>query len=97
MRNAVIKLVAVVSLVFCLVFSWTITPALAFNFSSLSTLMVTSTDQPEDNIYRVIVNSSEKYSLWLAHLEIPAGWTDAGKQGSKTECIAYIQEIGKDK
>jgi MbtH protein len=51
----------------------------------------------EDNrIYKVVVNHEEQYSIWPAEKENPNGWTDAGKSGSKTECLAYIKEVWTD-
>ena len=52
---------------------------------------------PEDNtIYRVIMNDEEQYSIWPAEREIPLGWRDAGKTGTKAECLAYIEEVWTD-
>ncbi|TKC98579.1 MbtH family protein [Polyangium fumosum] len=46
--------------------------------------------------YLVVVNHEEQYSIWPALREIPAGWRDAGKLGSKQECLAYIEEVWTD-
>jgi MbtH protein len=54
-------------------------------------------DDTEDNtIYKVVVNHEEQYSIWQADRENPLGWKDAGKSGSKTECLAYIKEVWTD-
>ncbi len=54
-------------------------------------------DNREDNtIYKVVVNHEEQYSIWPVERENPLGWRDAGKSGSKTECLAYIQEVWTD-
>ena len=42
------------------------------------------------------MNHEEQYSIWPADRELPAGWTDAGKRGSKTECLAHIKEVWTD-
>jgi MbtH protein len=56
-----------------------------------------SRDDSEDTtVYRVVVNHEEQYSIWPAYKEIPAGWRDAGKQGQKAECLAYIEEVWTD-
>jgi MbtH protein len=56
-----------------------------------------SDDQEEDaTLYRVVVNDEEQYSIWPEYKEIPAGWRDAGKQGSKADCLAYIKEVWTD-
>ena len=55
------------------------------------------TDETEDTtLYRVMVNAEEQYSIWPADRELPLGWKDAGKQGLKAECLAYIQEVWTD-
>jgi MbtH protein len=43
--------------------------------------------------YKVIVNDTEQYSIWPAHRENALGWRDAGKNGTKEECVAYIKQI----
>jgi MbtH protein len=45
---------------------------------------------------RVVVNDEEQYSIWFADREIPRGWREAGKQGTKQECLAYIEEVWTD-
>ena len=46
--------------------------------------------------YRAVVNGEGQYSIWFADREIPAGWSDAGKGGSKEECLAFIEEVWTD-
>ena len=54
-------------------------------------------DAPEDmTIYKVVVNHEEQYSIWPADREIPAGWRDAGKNGLKADCLAYIRQVWTD-
>lgn len=45
----------------------------------------------EDAIYKVLVNGEEQYSLWPDYKEVPAGWREAGKQGSKADCLAFVE------
>ena len=47
-------------------------------------------------IYKVVVNDEEQYSIWFADRENPPGWSDAGKQGPKEECLAYIEQVWTD-
>jgi MbtH protein len=47
----------------------------------------------EMRLYKVVVNDEEQYSIWLADRENPPGWSDAGKEGPKEECLAYIEEV----
>ena len=54
-------------------------------------------DEREDTtIYKVVVNDEEQYSIWPADRENPLGWRDAGKQGTKAECLAYIEQVWTD-
>jgi MbtH protein len=46
--------------------------------------------------YDVVVNHEEQYSIWPAGRALPAGWRQAGKSGSKSECLAYIEEVWTD-
>src|SRR5687768_10462766 len=56
-----------------------------------------STEEREDNTtYKVVVNHEEQYSIWPADRENALGWNDAGKTGSKAECLAYIKEVWTD-
>jgi MbtH protein len=53
--------------------------------------------QEEDKtIYKVVVNHEEQYSIWPAYKDIPQGWSDTGKTGTKDECLAYIKEVWTD-
>ena len=45
---------------------------------------------------RVVVNHEEQYSIWPVDRDLPNGWREAGKQGSKEECLAYIKEVWTD-
>jgi MbtH protein len=52
---------------------------------------------PEDTtLYKVVINHEEQYSIWPADRENPLGWNDAGKQGTKDECLVYIEEVWID-
>lgn len=52
--------------------------------------------EEDTTVYKVVVNPEEQYSIWPADRENPGGWRDAGKQGSKAECLAYIEEVWTD-
>ena len=51
---------------------------------------------PVDRKYRVIVNEEEAYSIWLDDRATPHGWKDAGYEGSKWDCLHYIEEVWTD-
>lgn len=53
-------------------------------------------DQNAPTGYRVVVNQEEQYSIWPVDAEIPAGWRDGGRQGSKEECLAHVDEVWTD-
>ena len=56
-----------------------------------------SRDDGEDTtIYKVVVNDEEQYSIWPADRENALGWNDAGKSGTKQECLDYIKEVWTD-
>lgn len=46
--------------------------------------------------YQVVVNHEEQYSIWPTAREMPLGWKAVGKEGSKEECLAYIEEVWTD-
>jgi MbtH protein len=53
-------------------------------------------DLEDQTNYRVVVNHEEQYSIWPVDRELPLGWNEVGKQGSKDECLAYIAEVWTD-
>jgi MbtH protein len=53
-------------------------------------------DEEDNRTYRVVFNHEEQYSIWLAHKELPKGWTDAGVVGSKEDALAYIARVWTD-
>jgi MbtH protein len=54
-------------------------------------------EENEDHtIYKVVMNHEEQYSIWPADLEIPKGWSDVGKSGTKLECLSYIKDVWTD-
>ncbi|WP_437688563.1 MbtH family protein [Sorangium sp. So ce176] len=56
-----------------------------------------ASEEHEDNtIYKVVVNHEEQYSIWPEYRENPLGWRDAGKSGTKAECLEHIKEVWTD-
>ncbi len=54
-------------------------------------------DEEEDTReYTVVINHEEQYSIWFADRELPMGWKEVGKTGTKQECLAYIEEVWTD-
>ena len=49
-----------------------------------------------DEVFTVVVNHEKQYSLWAVDQQIPLGWEEVGKTGSKQECLDYIGEVWTD-
>lgn len=47
-------------------------------------------------LYKVVMNHEEQYSIWPADRSNALGWRDAGKAGSKEECLSYIEQVWTD-
>jgi MbtH protein len=45
---------------------------------------------------KVVLNGEEQYSIWPVTLPNPGGWADAGFQGTKPDCLAWIEEHWTD-
>ncbi len=58
---------------------------------------MSSQDDLEDRrSYKVVINHEEQYSIWFADREPPLGWQEVGVEGSKKECLDYIEEVWTD-
>jgi MbtH protein len=53
-------------------------------------------DEDDQTIYAAVMNHEEQYSIWPADRELPLGWTKVGKEGTKQECLDYIEEVWTD-
>ena len=53
-------------------------------------------EREDKTIYKVVLNHEEQYSIWPAYRENALGWRDAGKSGTKEQCLAYINEVWTD-
>ncbi|WP_432841865.1 MbtH family protein [Dactylosporangium sp. CA-092794] len=47
-------------------------------------------------VFTVVVNHEEQYSVWPAGRDLPAGWREAGVQGTRAECLAHIAQVWTD-
>ncbi len=47
-------------------------------------------------MYLVLINHEEQYSLWPSYKPIPAGWKAIGEERTKNECLAYVDEVWTD-
>jgi MbtH protein len=46
--------------------------------------------------YKVVLNEEDQYSIWPARRANPAGWTDEGTRGTRTECLDHIEVVWQD-
>jgi MbtH protein len=53
-------------------------------------------DDAKTTQYVVLKNDEDQYSLWLKDKTIPMGWAAVGKEGSREECSAYVDEVWTD-
>jgi MbtH protein len=53
-------------------------------------------DEDDRTIYVAVVNHEEQYSIWPEGRELPLGWRDAGKRGTRAEVLAWIEEVWTD-
>jgi len=47
-------------------------------------------------MYLVLTNYEEQYSLWPNYKPTPTGWKAVGGERTKDECLAYVDEVWKD-
>lgn len=50
----------------------------------------------DDRQYKVVMNHEEQYSILPTDRAVPLGWREAGKRGTKQECLEYIREVWTD-
>lgn len=55
-----------------------------------------SANDDSSQLYLVLINDEEQYSIWLKHKQVPAGWRSVGKEGTREECSRYVDEVWTD-
>lgn len=50
----------------------------------------------DDQVYLVVTNDEEQYSIWAENRAIPAGWSAEGFRGSRQDCLDHIDEVWTD-
>ena len=50
----------------------------------------------DGDLFKVLVNDEEQYSLWPSEKTIPEGWSDTGVSGSAEECKVWVDENWTD-
>ena len=58
--------------------------------------LVASDEEDDAIVYAVVINYEEQYSIWPSQKALPRGWRAVGKQGSKADCLKYIDEVWTD-
>ncbi|MCB0752352.1 MAG: MbtH family NRPS accessory protein [Ignavibacteriae bacterium] len=53
-------------------------------------------DNDEKQVWKVVLNHEEQYSIWPADRENALGWKDEGKVGTKQECLDHIKVVWTD-
>ena len=46
--------------------------------------------------FKVVVNHEEQYSIWPMEINDAPGWRDVGVEGTKEECLGYINNVWTD-
>jgi MbtH protein len=50
----------------------------------------------DGDVFKVLINEEGQYSLWPEAQNAPLGWNAAGCQGSKSECLAFVEQNWTD-
>lgn len=45
----------------------------------------------EQQLFFVVKNHEDQYSIWSADRPIPVGWEPEGQKATKEECLEYIR------
>jgi len=47
--------------------------------------------EDNDGTFLVLRNSEDQHSLWPSFAPVPAGWDIAHSEGSRQECLDYVE------
>ncbi|MEM9385007.1 MAG: MbtH family NRPS accessory protein [Pseudomonadota bacterium] len=53
-------------------------------------------DEEDNTPVKAVINHEEQYSIWPLDREVPLGWRDAGKEGTREEVLSWIEEVWTD-
>ncbi len=48
------------------------------------------------DLFYIVINTEEQYSIWPAYKPIPMGWKSLCSAQTKQECLDYIQQVWVD-
>ena len=57
---------------------------------------MTNPFEDPDGRYLVLVNHEDQHSLWPSFMDVPAGWTVAFGEESRTACLDYVERTWTD-
>lgn len=66
------------------------------DFTTIEDITLSIDRQSLAKKYHVVRNSEDQYSIWPTADALPAGWFDAGKRGTREECLEYIDQVWVD-
>lgn len=46
----------------------------------------------DEQLYVVVVNDEDQYSIWPAHRDLPAGWTARTEPAGRQACLDHVEE-----
>jgi MbtH protein len=49
-----------------------------------------------EQIFRVVLNGQEQYSIWPAERVLPEGWSYCSQSGTQQECLDFIDRVWTD-
>ncbi|AMO99963.1 MbtH family protein [Collimonas sp. NPDC087041] len=52
--------------------------------------------EADGDVYTVVINDEEQYSIWPTFRAVPAGWREVGVSGPKAVCLAHIESVWTD-
>ena len=57
---------------------------------------MTNPFEDPDGTYVVLVNDEGQHSLWPSFVDVPAGWTVAFGESSRSACLEFVNENWTD-
>ena len=55
-----------------------------------------SNEYKSPELFFVVKNQEEQYSIWPCYKKIPMGWESIGEAKKKEDCLEYIEEVWTD-
>ncbi|ORA39961.1 MbtH family protein [Mycobacterium aquaticum] len=58
--------------------------------------MSTNPFDDERGTFVVLVNDEDQFSLWPAFADVPVGWRVVFGEGSRSDCLDYVEQTWTD-